>query len=112
MWGRGSRKRRGASCDDCDCDFCDLSLLSSSLLLASRVSRTKKGSDRAVLGAIKAYRRVSPRLPTRCRYTPTCSAYGLEAVQRYGARKGLRLTAARLRRCRPGVPYGTPDPVP
>jgi putative membrane protein insertion efficiency factor len=78
------------------------------------VSRGAVGvwSDRVVLGAIKAYRRVSPRLPTRCRYLPTCSAYGLEAVQRYGARKGLRLTAARLRRCRPGVPYGTPDPVP
>ncbi|WP_249024643.1 membrane protein insertion efficiency factor YidD, partial [Couchioplanes caeruleus] len=32
--------------------------------------------------AIRGYRRVSPRLPTRCRFTPTCSAYGLEAVQR------------------------------
>jgi putative membrane protein insertion efficiency factor len=74
--------------------------------------RGESNRKRVVLAAIRAYRRVSPRLPTRCRYTPTCSAYGLEAVQRYGARKGLRLTAARLRRCRPGVPYGTPDPVP
>jgi len=74
--------------------------------------RGRSNGKRVVLAAISAYRRVSPRLPTRCRYTPTCSAYGLEAVQRYGARKGLRLTAARLRRCRPGVPYGTPDAVP
>jgi len=82
------------------------------MLLGGRISRTKSGSDRAVIGAIKAYRRVSPRLPTRCRYVPTCSAYGLAAVRRYGARKGLRLTAGRLWRCRPGVPYGTADPVP
>ncbi|MEV6595904.1 membrane protein insertion efficiency factor YidD [Actinoplanes sp. NPDC051346] len=62
--------------------------------------------------AIRGYRRISPRLPTRCRFTPTCSAYGLEAVRRYGSRKGLRLTAGRLRRCRPGVTFGTADPVP
>ena len=81
-------------------------------MVLRRVLRTGEGSDRVVLGAIRAYRRVSPRLPTRCRYTPTCSAYGQEAVRRYGARAGLRLTAARLWRCRPGVPYGTADPVP
>lgn len=74
-------------------------------------SRTRR-VDRAVSAAIRGYRRVSPRLPTRCRYVPTCSAYGLEAVSRYGAFAGLRLTAARLARCRPGVPYGTVDPVP
>lgn len=68
--------------------------------------------DAAVLAAIRGYRRISPRLPARCRYEPTCSAYGLAAVQRHGAREGLRLTAGRLWRCRPGVPYGTADPVP
>src|SRR5579864_8632370 len=50
--------------------------------------------------------RVSP-----CRYTPTCSTYALEAVQRHGARRGLRLTVKRLARCRPGGPSGY-DPVP
>ena len=69
-------------------------------------------ADRVVLGVIRAYRRVSPRLPSQCRYAPTCSAYGLEAVQRYGARRGLRLVVGRVWRCRPGVPYGTADPVP
>ena len=87
------------------------------LRLSGRVTRTDESrggrADRAVTGAIKVYRRVSPRLVTpRCRFVPTCSAYGLEAVERYGAGAGLRLTARRLARCRPGVPYGTPDPVP
>ena len=77
-----------------------------------RRRRTRTRSDVVVLAAIRGYRKVSPRLPTRCRYTPTCSAYGLEAVRRHGARKGLWLTAGRLSRCRPGVTFGTADPVP
>ena len=121
MWGRKRRKRRNRWSDACDCDcdvcdlpFCDFGLLSTALLAVSRVpgARPGTGSARAVTAAIRGYRRVSPRLPTRCRFTPTCSAYGLEAVQRYGTRRGLMLTAGRLRRCRPGVAYGTPDPVP
>jgi hypothetical protein len=70
-------------------------------------------ADRAGLAAIRGYRRwLSPRMPTRCPYTPTCGAYGLHAVERYGLATGGRLAAARLRRCRPGVAPGTPDPVP
>ncbi len=69
-------------------------------------------ADRAALAAIRGYRRVSPRLPVRCRYEPSCSAYGQEAIARYGLRAGGRMIAARLRRCRPGVPVGTVDPVP
>ncbi|WP_435830721.1 membrane protein insertion efficiency factor YidD [Polymorphospora rubra] len=69
--------------------------------------------DRAGLAAIRGYRRwLSHRLPTRCRFTPTCSAYGLEAVDRFGLAVGGELAAARVRRCRSDVPYGTPDPVP
>ncbi|GAA3334908.1 membrane protein insertion efficiency factor YidD [Amorphoplanes nipponensis] len=75
-------------------------------------ARPAARADSAVIAVIRVYRRISPRLPTRCRYEPTCSAYGLEAVRRHGAREGLRLTAARLRRCRPGVAFGTADPVP
>jgi putative membrane protein insertion efficiency factor len=114
MWGKKRKKRRkrdwldGCDCGGCDGCGCDLNLLSTTLLLVSRLGRR----DRVVLAAIRGYRLVSPRLPTRCRYTPTCSAYGLAAVQRYGAGRGLRMTAARLRRCRPGVAYGTLDPVP
>ncbi|GAA2705201.1 hypothetical protein GCM10010437_070780 [Actinoplanes palleronii] len=69
-------------------------------------------AQRVVIGAIRAYRKVSPRLPTRCRFQPTCSAYALTAIDRYGLRKGLRLAAGRLIRCGPRVPFGTGDPVP
>jgi putative membrane protein insertion efficiency factor len=48
----------------------------------------------------------------QCRYRPTCSRYSIESVQRYGLRKGLALTTARLWRCRGSVPLGTSDPVP
>ncbi|UQU67055.1 membrane protein insertion efficiency factor YidD [Couchioplanes caeruleus] len=124
MWGRKKRSKRTRWYDGCDCDicdvcdlpFCDFGLISSMLLLIARSGRPEAApgspSARVVSAAIRGYRRVSPRLPTRCRYTPTCSAYGLEAVRRYGTRRGLRLTAGRLSRCRPGVAYGTADPVP
>jgi uncharacterized protein len=110
-WGRSKRRRRWDICDcgDCDLPCCDFGLLSALMLLVARADR----GDRAVTAAIRGYRRVlSPRVPVRCRYEPSCSAYGLEAVQRYGAGEGLRLAASRLRRCRPGVPFGTSDPVP
>ncbi|MFF5069933.1 membrane protein insertion efficiency factor YidD [Micromonospora olivasterospora] len=68
--------------------------------------------DRAGRAAILAYRRwLSHRWPGQCRYTPTCSAYGLAAVERYGLAVGGRMAANRLRRCKPGVPRGTYDPV-
>jgi putative membrane protein insertion efficiency factor len=47
----------------------------------------------------------------RCRYQPTCSQYSIDAVERFGIGKGLALTVGRLRRCQPGVPPGTNDPV-
>jgi putative membrane protein insertion efficiency factor len=63
--------------------------------------------------AVRAYQRwLSPRLPVRCRYAPTCSQYGLVAIRRYGLLAGSRLALARIRRCTPGVPPGTQDPVP
>ena len=58
------------------------------------------------------YRRyLSPYLGGGCRFQPSCSEYALEAVRRFGAIVGIRLTAARLRRCRPPHPCGL-DPVP
>ncbi|UWZ40224.1 membrane protein insertion efficiency factor YidD [Dactylosporangium roseum] len=63
--------------------------------------------------AIRGYQRwLSPHLPTRCRQIPSCSDYGLRAVQWYGLVEGSRLTAARIRRCNPSTPRGTHDPVP
>lgn len=54
---------------------------------------------------------VSPFLPNSCRFTPTCSQYGLEAFKKYGPIKGFSLTLRRILRCRPGGGSGY-DPVP
>jgi len=54
---------------------------------------------------------ISPLFPASCRYYPTCSAYALEAFERYGVVKGLRLTVSRILRCHPFRPGGY-DPVP
>ncbi|MCK6479562.1 MAG: membrane protein insertion efficiency factor YidD [Planctomycetes bacterium] len=72
--------------------------------------------DRALawilLAGIALYRAVlSPLLGGACRFTPSCSEYGAQALRRHGGLRGLRLTTARILRCRPGVPGGE-DPVP
>ncbi|MEU4566103.1 membrane protein insertion efficiency factor YidD [Micromonospora sp. NPDC023956] len=65
-----------------------------------------------LVGPIIAYRRwISPALPARCRFHPSCSAYGLESVTRHGAFRGTVLTIRRLLRCHPFHPGGY-DPVP
>lgn len=67
---------------------------------------------RLLLSLIAAYqRRISPLLPRRCRYEPTCSAYAVEAVGRFGAARGTLLAAWRLLRCNP-LSHGGFDPVP
>jgi putative membrane protein insertion efficiency factor len=67
---------------------------------------------RLMAAAIIAYRRwISPALPARCRFYPSCSAYGLEAIARHGALYGSWLTVRRLLRCHPFHPGGY-DPVP
>ena len=54
---------------------------------------------------------LSPLKTTRCPYIPTCSQYGLEAIQKYGALKGGLLAAWRILRCNP-FSSGGYDPVP
>ncbi|MFD1245303.1 membrane protein insertion efficiency factor YidD [Paralysiella testudinis] len=54
---------------------------------------------------------ISPMLPPRCRYTPTCSQYAVEALQKHGALKGGWLAAKRIGRCHPWGGSGH-DPVP
>ncbi len=53
---------------------------------------------------------ISPALPRRCRYEPTCSAYAIQAVRRFGVLRGAVLAAWRLLRCNPFSDGGY-DPV-
>lgn len=65
----------------------------------------------AVLAPIVIYQRViSPALPRRCKYEPTCSRYAVRAVAEYGILRGLVLAAWRLLRCNPWSNGGY-DPV-
>jgi putative membrane protein insertion efficiency factor len=65
-----------------------------------------------LIGLIRLYRlTISPWMPPVCRFTPTCSAYALEAVERHGGVRGGWLAARRLMRCRPWGGSGY-DPVP
>ena len=54
---------------------------------------------------------ISPFFPPACRYTPTCSQYGIEAMKKHGLIKGSFLTLKRISRCHPGGGSGY-DPVP
>ena len=57
---------------------------------------------RLVLAPIVVYQRViSPALPRRCKYEPTCSAYAVQAIREFGILRGLVLAAWRLLRCNP-----------
>ena len=67
---------------------------------------------RALMAGVAGYRRfISPLLPPRCRFEPSCSAYALEALREHGAARGLWLSVARIARCHPFHPGGY-DPVP
>jgi putative membrane protein insertion efficiency factor len=63
------------------------------------------------LGVIRLYQVViSPSIPGRCKYYPSCSQYALDAVREYGAFRGFVLGAWRVLRCNP-LSYGGYDPV-
>jgi len=97
-----------------------LTLLALVLLLAAydRVVRLATGRRRRstlarlLLAAIRAYQRwISPVRPPVCRFTPSCSAYAVTALERHGALRGGWLATRRLLRCGPWHPGGH-DPVP
>jgi putative membrane protein insertion efficiency factor len=67
---------------------------------------------RLLLRAVAFYSRaISPALPARCRFYPTCSAYAAEAIARHGAARGSWLALRRLAKCAPWHPGGV-DLVP
>lgn len=66
-----------------------------------------------MLALIGFYRRsISPCTPPSCRFTPTCSAYAAEAIEKYGALKGGWLALRRLLKCHPFYKGDHYDPVP
>lgn len=65
-----------------------------------------------LLALIKFYQTsISPHTSPHCKYIPTCSQYGIEAIERFGAFKGTALTIWRILRCNP-FSKGGYDPVP
>ncbi|MGA2966054.1 MAG: membrane protein insertion efficiency factor YidD [Terriglobales bacterium] len=63
------------------------------------------------LGLLRGYKRwISPAFRPACRYVPTCSEYAMEAVERYGALRGLAMAGWRVLRCHP-LAKGGYDPV-
>ena len=78
-------------------------------------SPEKQLSVRLFAGAVDGYHAYLHPVTGRfihCRYKPTCSAYSVEAVRKYGIAKGGWMGVRRIASCRPGVPMGTVDPVP
>lgn len=68
---------------------------------------------RLLLGLIRFYQRsISPGLPPRCRFYPTCSQYAVEAIEKYGPLKGGFLALKRFLRCHPFYKGDLFDPVP
>jgi uncharacterized protein len=87
-------------------------LLSAVVLDASRAP-DRQWTGNASVAAIHVYQQIgSPlaaRVGFRCRFSPSCSHYGVLAIEKYGVARGGWLTARRLARCRPGTPMGTVD---
>ncbi len=72
----------------------------------------KKLPAKMLIALIRAYQVcIAPLLPPMCRFTPSCSAYTLEAIRRFGLIKGMALGIWRICRCQPFNPGGY-DPVP
>lgn len=67
---------------------------------------------RILIGAVRFYQlAISPWTPASCRFTPTCSAYAIGALEEHGALRGAWLALRRIGRCHPWGGFGY-DPVP
>ena len=72
----------------------------------------RRGLTTVLIYPIRLYQRyISPLTPPACRFTPTCSQYAVEALQKHGPIKGLYLAVRRILRCHPWGGSGY-DPVP
>lgn len=98
---------------DGSCLMLGLLSLPSMLFTMACAPRAAAAPDGPLVGAIRTYQREisARRAEPCCRFTPSCSHYAAEAIQRHGAWRGLWLATRRLSRCRPGGPRGA-DPVP
>lgn len=75
-------------------------------------SKPRRVLVRPLTAAIRGYQKlVSPALGRNCRFSPTCSSYALEALERFGVLRGTSLALRRLGRCHPLFEGGY-DPVP
>lgn len=124
-YGYGRRRRRNDSClrdllflntgcclaNAVGCGM-DLLYVAPRSLPAIRAGRQGTGAAARLVAAVRFYQReISPERRPCCSFTPTCSAYAVEALETHGARRGSWLTVRRLVRCRPGAGGGA-DPVP
>ncbi len=67
---------------------------------------------RILIGVVRCYQlAISSWTPASCRFTPSCSAYAIEAIERHGGVRGAWLAARRIGRCHPWGGFGY-DPVP
>lgn len=76
---------------------------------------TPSAAQRGVLGLLRAYRSARAGSVSPCRFYPSCSAYAVEAVERFGAGRGLWLAMRRIGRCHPLGGHGVdlvPDELP
>jgi uncharacterized protein len=90
---------------------CDLPAVERPSASQSVVRSLRNPVKALFLGLIRFYQVViSPGLPGRCKYYPSCSQYALDAVREYGAARGLVLAVWRVLRCNP-LSYGGYDPV-
>lgn len=79
---------------------------------ASTTKERPSAAARALILGVRGYQVfLGPLLGGHCRFTPSCSFYGIEALTRHGAWRGTRLTVRRLLRCQPWGGCGH-DPVP
>ena len=87
--------------------FCAISFM----LLESLLPVPIQPTAWVLRGGIRAYQKtVSPAMPTLCKFMPTCSQYGLEAIRKYGTLHGGLLTTWRILKCNP-LSHGGEDPL-